>query len=205
MYPERGFKGSWNPPFLLLQKWLYSFDFSNVNAGKCCCARLLYSFLQPSRHLQHRRVLPFLEPPLGKRLGTSLNNQHDLPHAFSRDFPQLHALDSILIGSLPADDITAKLTRIIANSILETSSAMISCTQHSGKQQRPKHYRRGDHGLSLFSNFSKYVLRYAIHRGWRRAIRLTSLTGRAPPKSTCGKQSKAHTDYLKNLIMETSC
>ena len=127
------------------------------------------------------------------------------PHAFSRDFPQLHALDWILIGSLPAYDITAKLTRIIANSILETSSAVISCTQHSGKQQRPKRYRRADHGLSLFSNFSKYVLRYAIHRGWRRAIRLTSLTGRAPPKSTCGKQSKAHTDYLKNLIMETSC
>lgn len=127
------------------------------------------------------------------------------PHAFSRDFPQLHALDWILIGSLPAYDITAKLTRIIANSILETTSAMISCTEHPGKQQRPKRYRRADHGLSLFSNFSKYVLRYAIHRGWRRAIRLTSLTGRAPPKSTCGKQSKAHTDYLKNLIMETSC
>ena len=127
------------------------------------------------------------------------------PHAFSRDFPQLHALDWILIGLLPAYDITAKLTRIIANSILETTSAMISCTEHPGKQQRPKRYRRADHGLSLFSNFSKYVLRYAIHRGWRRAIRLTSLTGRAPPKSTCGKQSKAHTDYLKNLIMETSC
>ena len=87
LYPRRGFKGSWNPPFLFLQKWLYSFDFSNVNAGKCCCARLLYSFLQSSRHLQHHRVLPFLEPPLGKRLGTSLNNQHDLAACVFPRFP----------------------------------------------------------------------------------------------------------------------